>query len=136
MKKLALLSAAALVAAATTSLAASDVLTNVPAGSLTVTDWYKQSVYDQSNSKIGEVNDVLVSSDGRINALIVGVGGVLGAGQKDVAVSFNAVQKTIKDNKVYLTMNASQDALKSAPGFKYDKDKMTWVPDKGGNVSQ
>jgi len=136
MKKLALLSAAALVAAATTSLAASDVLTNVPAGSLTVTDWYKQSVYDQSNSKIGEVNDVLVSSDGRINALIVGVGGVLGAGQKDVAVSFNAVQKTIKDNKVHLTMNASQDALKSAPGFKYDKDKMTWVPDKGGNVSQ
>jgi sporulation protein YlmC with PRC-barrel domain len=136
MKKLALLSAVALVAAATTSLAASDVLTNVPAGSLTVTDWYKQSVYDQSNSKIGEVNDVLVSSDGRINALIVGVGGMLGAGQKDVAVSFNSVQKTMKDNKVYLTMSTTQDALKSAPGFKYDKEQMTWVPDKTGNVSQ
>jgi len=83
MKKLALLSAAVLVAAATASMAASEMLTNVPPGSLTVTDWYKQSVYDPSNSKIGQIDDVLVSPDGRINALIVGVGGLLGADLSD-----------------------------------------------------
>jgi hypothetical protein len=37
-----------------------------------VTDWYKQSVYDPSNSKIGEIMDVLLSPDGKVNALIVG----------------------------------------------------------------
>jgi sporulation protein YlmC with PRC-barrel domain len=136
IKKLALLSAAVLVAGATASMAAGEMMTNVPPGSLTVTDWYKQSVYDPSNRKIGEVMDVLVSRDGRIDALIVGVGGFLGAGEKDIAVSFNSVQKTVKDNKIYLTMSATKDALKTAPGFKYDKQETTWVPDTAGNVSQ
>jgi sporulation protein YlmC with PRC-barrel domain len=136
MKKLTLLSAAALVAVATASMAASEMMTSVPSGSLTVTDWYKQSVYDPSNSKIGQVNDVLVSTDGKIDALIVGVGGFLGAGQKDVAVSFNSVQKSVRDNKIYLTMSTTKDALKAAPWFKYDQDQMTWVPDTRSNASQ
>jgi sporulation protein YlmC with PRC-barrel domain len=136
MKKLAILSAAVLMAGGTALMAASEMMTNVPPGSLTVTDWYKQSVYDPSNTKIGEVMDVLVSRDGRIDALIVGVGGFLGAGEKDVAVNFNSVQKTVKDNKIYLTMSTTKDALKSAPGFKYDKDQTTWVPDTAGHVSQ
>jgi sporulation protein YlmC with PRC-barrel domain len=136
MKKLTLLSAAVLVAGATASMAAGEIMTSVPPSSLTVTDWYKQSVYNPSNSKIGEVMDVLVSPDGRINTLIVGVGGFLGAGEKDVAVSFNSVQKTVKDNKIYLTMNTTKDALKSAPGFKYDKQQTTWVLDTAGNASQ
>jgi hypothetical protein len=125
MKKLALLSAAVVVAGATASMAAGEVMTNVPPGSLTVTDWYKQSVYDPSNTKIGEVDTV-----------IVGVGGFLGAGEKDVAVSFSSVQKTVKDNKIYLTMSTTKDALKSAPGFRYDKERTTWVPDTGGKMSQ
>lgn len=104
------------------------VLTSVPAG-VTVTDWYKQSVYDPSDAKIGEIMDVLVSPDGNVSALIVGVGGFLGAGEKDVAVPFSAVKHTQKNNKVYLTMNTTKDALKAAPGFKYDKNTTKWVPD-------
>ena len=94
-----------------------------------MTDWYKQTVYDNANNKVGEIKDVLVSPNGQVNALIVGVGGLLGAGEKDVAVNFSAVKQTMKDNKVYLTMNANKDALKSAPGFKYDSNKTAWVPD-------
>jgi sporulation protein YlmC with PRC-barrel domain len=111
------------------SAAKADVMTTVPSSSLTVTNWYKQDVYDQSNNKIGQVMDVLVGQDGQVSALIVGVGGFLGAGEKDVAVSFNTVKATMKDNKIYLTMNTTKDALKSAPGFKYDRDKTAWVPD-------
>jgi len=106
-----------------------ELLNSVPSSALTVTDWYKQTVYDNANNKVGEIKDVLVSRDGQINALIIGVGGLLGAGEKDVAVNFNAVKQTMKDNKVYLTMNANKDALKSAPGFKYDSNKTAWVPD-------
>jgi sporulation protein YlmC with PRC-barrel domain len=136
MKKLAVLSAAALMAGSTALMAAGELMSNVPTGSLTVTDWYKQSVYDPSNTKIGQIMDVLVSPDGKVDTLIVGVGGLLGAGEKDVAVSFNAIQKTVKDNKMYLTMNTTKDALKSAPGFRYDRQLTTWVPDKSGAVSQ
>jgi PRC-barrel domain len=72
--------------------------------------------------------DVLVSPDGRATALIVGVGGFLGAGEKDVAVPFSAVKHTMKNQKIYLTMDTTKDALKAAPGFKYDRERTSWVP--------
>jgi hypothetical protein len=30
---------------------------------------------------------------------------------------------------MYLVMNTTKDSLKSAPGFKYDSNTTTWVPD-------
>jgi sporulation protein YlmC with PRC-barrel domain len=103
----------------------------IPANSFTVTDWYKQSVYDPKDAKIGEVMDVLVDKSGKVTSLIVGVGGFLGAGEKDVSVPFDAVHVTTKNNnKWYLVMNTTKEELKGAPGFAYDKDSTTWVSDK------
>src|ERR1700704_577387 len=108
---------------------AAHILTSIPANSVTVTHWYKQNVYDPGDNKIGE--DVLVDREGKATALIIGVGGFLGIGEKDVAVPFDAVQVTSKDNnKWYLVMNSSKDALKSAKGFKYDRNAMTWMPEE------
>jgi sporulation protein YlmC with PRC-barrel domain len=105
------------------------IMSSVPAQSVTVTDWYKQSVYDPANSKIGEIMDVLLAADGKVNALIIGVGGFLGMGEKDVAVPFGAVKHTVKDGKVYLTLDTTKDALKAAPGLKYDRATTSWVPE-------
>jgi PRC-barrel domain len=74
--------------------------------------------------------DVLVAPEGRVTTLIIGVGGFLGAGEKDVAVPFTAVKHTMKDRKVYLTIDTTKDALKAAPGFKYDRETTTWAPAK------
>jgi sporulation protein YlmC with PRC-barrel domain len=106
-----------------------EIMSTLPNESVTVTDWYKQNVYDPSDSKIGEVMDVLMSPDGKATALIIGVGGFLGAGEKDVAVPFSAVKHTMKNQKVYLTMDTTKDALKAAPGFKYDRQKTAWIPE-------
>ena len=54
------------------------VLTAIPSNATTVTNYYKQNVYDPSESKIGEIVDVLVSNRGTIDAFIVSVGGFLG----------------------------------------------------------
>lgn len=106
------------------------MLRQMPSDSVTVTDWYKQNVYDPKDNKIGEVMDVLVDKSGKVTSLIVGVGGFLGIDNKDVAVPFDAVHVTNKNNnKWYLVMNTTKEALKSAPGFKYDRDSTTWVPD-------
>jgi sporulation protein YlmC with PRC-barrel domain len=111
--------------------AGAEVITTIPADTVTVTDWYKQNVYDPSDNKIGEIMDVLVDRQGKVSALIIGVGGFLGAGEKDVAVPFTAVQVTNKNNnKWYLVMSATKDELKNAPGFTYDKTTTTWVPEK------
>lgn len=106
------------------------MLRQMPSDSVTVTDWYKQNVYDPKDNKIGEVMDVLVDKSGKVTSLIVGVGGFLGIDNKDVAVPFDAVHVTNKNNnKWYLVMNTTKEALKSAPGFKYDRNSTTWVPE-------
>jgi hypothetical protein len=105
-----------------------ETLSNLPQNVTTVTNYYKQNVYDPSDSKIGEISDVLVSKDGKIDAFIVGVGGFLGIGEKDVAVPFDAVRGTEKNGKWYLTMNATKDDLQKAHGYRFDKAKATWVP--------
>ena len=126
--------AAGALLASSAALADPSVMNSVPSSSMTVTDWYKQDVYDPNNNKIGAVSDVLVSPDGRVDALIVGVGGFLGVGAKDVAVNFNAVKQIKRDNKVYLTVNATKDELKAAPGFKYDRETTAWVPDSNSST--
>jgi hypothetical protein len=55
--------------------------------------------------------------------------GFLGMGEKDVAVPFDAVKHTVKDGKADLTLDTTKDALKAAPGLKYDRNSTTWVPD-------
>jgi sporulation protein YlmC with PRC-barrel domain len=103
-------------------------LRSLPSDATTVTNWYKQNVYDPSEQKIGDISDVLIDKDGKIGAFIVSVGGFLGVGEKHVAVPFQAVHAIQKDGKWWLTMNTSKDSLKSAAGYKYDKAKATWEP--------
>jgi sporulation protein YlmC with PRC-barrel domain len=97
-----------------------------PAGT-TITNFYKQNVYDPGDNKIGDVNDVLVDKEGKITALMIGVGGFLGMGEKDVAVPFSSIRASMKDNKWYLVLDTTKEALKVAPGFKYDRAKTSWV---------
>src|SRR3954469_1581785 len=50
------------------------------------------NIYGADHQKIGDVNDVLVDHTGKADAVVIGVGGFLGIGEKDVAVPFSAIQ--------------------------------------------
>jgi sporulation protein YlmC with PRC-barrel domain len=104
--------------------------TSVPSDALTISNYYDQDVYDNQNNKIGDVNDILLDKEGRVSAVIVGVGGFLGMGEKDVAVPFNALKVAEKDGDHYLVMNTSKEALEKAPGYTYDRSKGVWLPAK------
>jgi sporulation protein YlmC with PRC-barrel domain len=103
-----------------------------PNSGTTVTNWYKQSVYDGTNSKVGDIQDVLVADNGQVTGFVISVGGFLGIGDKDVIVPFNAIKHEMRDSKPILTTAASKDSLKAAPGYKYDRTSTTWVPDQKG----
>jgi sporulation protein YlmC with PRC-barrel domain len=120
------------VATATTvgAYAATMTMSAAPTECWTVTNYYKRDVYDPKESKIGKIDDVLVDKSGKVTGLVVGVGGFLGAGEKDVIVPFTAVKNTKKDGKWWLTLDETKDGLKGAPGFTYDKASTTWVPEK------
>ncbi|WP_171015241.1 hypothetical protein [Methylocystis sp. B8] len=45
----------------------------------------------------------------------------------DVAVAFDAVNVTERNNKTWLTMDTTKGALKSAAGFKFDKSQDMWT---------
>lgn len=61
-------------------------------GAWRVSDLDGKAVYGADGENIGTISDVLVSQDGSVNAVIVGVGGFLGLGQKDVAVDMGALE--------------------------------------------
>ena len=107
-------------------------ITSLPSGALPISDYYNQSVYDNQDNKVGDVNDLLVDKDGKIGAAIVGVGGFLGAGEKNVGVPFNALKLTEKNGKRYLVMDTTKEALNSAPGYTFDRSTKQWVPAKQG----
>lgn len=73
------------------------MITTLPGEALPISDYYNQNVYDSRDNKIGEVNDLLLDTGGKINAVIVGVGGFLGVGEKNVAVPFQALKVAEKD---------------------------------------
>jgi len=106
------------------------LMTAVPANGTTVTNYYKKSVYDPSDNKVGDVSDLIVDKGGRIVAAMVGVGGFLGMDEKNVAIPFHALKASQKNNVWHLTVNTTKDALKRAPGFRYDSATTTWLSDK------
>jgi len=50
------------------------------------------NVYNNNNEKIGDINELLVDKDGKIDAVVVGAGGFLGMGEHDVALPFSELK--------------------------------------------
>jgi hypothetical protein len=77
-------------------------------------------VIGSNNEKIGDVTDLLLDQNGRVVAYIVGVGGFLGIGQKDVALAPAAfqVQPATDREELKLKLAMTRDELKNAPEFK------------------
>jgi sporulation protein YlmC with PRC-barrel domain len=121
---------AAMTAALATPALAADTMSSLPPDNWTITNYYKQDVYDNAQNTVGKIDDMLVDKTGKVTALIVGVGGFLGAGEKDVALPFSAVKSEQKNNKWYLTVDETKDSLKNAAGYKYDSATTTWNRDK------
>ncbi|MBB1091351.1 PRC-barrel domain-containing protein [Rhodopseudomonas palustris] len=50
------------------------------------------NVYNQANEKLGDISEVLLDNAGRVQAVVIGVGGFLGVGQRDVAIAFDKIK--------------------------------------------
>lgn len=97
------------------ALAATD--SSLPGDHWLASDVYHAGVYDPKEQKIGDVDDLVITRDGTISEAVIGVGGFLGVGQKDVAVSFRDLKVTTKNDKSWLTLDTTKDKLKAAPEF-------------------
>lgn len=76
-----------------------------------------QAVYDPKNEKIGEVSDFVLDPDGRVSAVVLAVGGVLGLGAKDVAVPFGDLKTGNRDGKPIFVLDHTPEEVRNAPAF-------------------
>jgi PRC-barrel domain protein len=80
------------------------------------------TVYSQDNQSIGDINDIILSAQGQPSQVIVGVGGFLGIGEKDVVLDMSKLQiAATDDGKVKIVTQTSQDELRTMPNFMRPK---------------
>ena len=85
----------------------------------TANEFIGKTVYTTANENVGEINDLIFGNDGKILGVVIGVGGFLGIGEKDVLVSLDSIRMTKADGSdtVQFVVDASKEALENAPSF-------------------
>ncbi|MBE1707151.1 MULTISPECIES: PRC-barrel domain-containing protein [Mesorhizobium] len=66
---------------------------------------------------IGSVNDIVLSKEGKAESLVIGVGGFLGLGAKNVTYDFNKAQWAEKNGDRWLVAQTTKEALQAQPDF-------------------
>lgn len=81
-------------------------------------------VVNAANESVGDVNDVLIDHDGKVAAVIVGVGGFLGMGEKDVALPYDQLTfAKDPDSKLVVGTSATKASLETAPEYIAPADR-------------
>ncbi|MFT4278236.1 MAG: PRC-barrel domain-containing protein [Rhodopseudomonas sp.] len=96
------------------------------------------NVYNQGNEKLGDINEILLDNQGRVQAVVIGVGGFLGVGERDVAVAFDklkfvdtpvssntAMNKTAPSSSTTAPAGTTTGAATSTTASNADR----WYPD-------
>jgi len=84
--------------------------------------------------KIGAVNDIVLTKDGKAQSLVIGVGGFLGMGAKNVTYDFAKAQWAEKNGNRWLVAQTTKEELQAQPDFDrkvYDPVPVTTMSDAG-----
>ncbi len=70
-------------------------------------------VYNNNDEKIGDISELITDSSGKIDTVVIGVGGFLGLGQSEVAVKFDQLKFV---NEPVARKTAASDTPASSSG--------------------
>src|SRR6185312_13767456 len=76
-----------------------------------------RNVFNSAGEKVGEVESALIDQDGKVRYVIVGVGGFLGLGERDVALRWDQI--TMADNDQKIVVNVTKEQLTALPAHRY-----------------
>jgi sporulation protein YlmC with PRC-barrel domain len=82
------------------------------------TDFIGTPVNGKDGQPLGKITNLVFDQEGRIELAVIGVGGFLGIGEKEVAVPFDAVKSGEANNKQVFVLDATKEELKAAPAYK------------------
>ncbi len=107
MKSPGLLTAALLLAGATTAQAQDAAPDAVPQNAFTTAELVGRDVIDVEGTEVGKVADTVVDQDQRVEAVVVEVGGFFGIGAKPVRLDASNLQADGGDN-IRVGLSATQ----------------------------
>jgi sporulation protein YlmC with PRC-barrel domain len=67
--------------------------------------------------KVGEIDEVVIHPDGKIQGVVVNVGGVLGVGAHTVLLDWREIELAHRAGEEVLVVNATEDSLKTLPEY-------------------
>jgi sporulation protein YlmC with PRC-barrel domain len=111
--------------AAQQEMAPAPAQTTADSGQMSASDLLNKSVRNANNDSIGDINDIRIDSDGKIAAVIVGAGGFLGMGEKNVALPFEELSfQHDSDGNLVVMSKVTKESLQAAPEWKKPEDRM------------
>jgi hypothetical protein len=94
-------------------------LTKQESGDVLASNLIGESVYNAQDEAIGGINDLVTDESGKVLAVLIGTGGFLGMGEKDVALRFEDLRLVREDdNGIKVIVSVNQDTLASAPDYE------------------
>jgi len=138
--------------ASATDMSAPKFLTQEGANQWRASKLVGVNVYGPNDAKVGDINEVIIDRDGKVAAVVIGVGGFLGIGEKNVALPYASLQwsDTPRSGRSstgnggsmgagstastsnssadrgypdHATLTMTKDDLKNAPSFKWSSDR-------------
>jgi hypothetical protein len=84
------------------------------------------TVYTPDDQSVGDINDIILSTEGQPTQVVVGVGGFLGLGEKDVLMDMSKLKvSTTDDGNVKVVVETTQEELQNLPAFTKNKTEQT-----------
>ena len=74
-----------------------------------------KTVFNEKDETIGTIDDIIVAPDKAVSYAIIGAGGFLGVGRRDVAIPVNQLRE---DSGRFILAGGSKDAIKAMPEFE------------------
>jgi sporulation protein YlmC with PRC-barrel domain len=91
-------------------------------------------VYNENNEKLGDVNEIILDKNGKVTAVVIGVGGFLGMGEHDVAVSMDKLKFVEEPARTATATTTTKETTGTATAPANSTTSRTtntndWVPD-------
>ncbi len=94
-------------------------MSSIPAKGMQVNNLIGAEVKTSGDVEVGPVSDLIVNEDGHIVAIVVSVGGFLGMGEREVAIGWDDVTRSVtSDNDLELQISSTREQLLAAPEYK------------------
>lgn len=90
----------------------------VPANGMHASNLIGAEVMTDGDEDVGSISELIIDESGQVIAVVVGVGGFLGMGEKDVAIGWDDINRSGTGEDQELRVSLTRDDLGTAPMFE------------------